>query len=261
METAEQISIRRAKLTDVEELAQLELKAWIAQYVSTEYGVSEEEIKQLDTSARIRDWKHILQSINYRVWLAINKSAKPVGFVAARQTDDEAELYGLWLLPGHSREVAWQLGLVAIDWLSAKKRITTRVAVHDRATLATLAQLKFEVNEAGPVDFIVLKSGTKMPTVEMQRMSQKNNNLGRKQNANVGRAKQLVRRTELGKKSGVRPSTIKHYTEFGLLPFSQEGERLSRRYDLQNSLQRLSEINKLRLAGYSLERVKKELKS
>ena len=35
---------------------------------------------------------------------------------------------------------------------------------------------------------------------------------------------------ELAKVSGVRQSTLKYYTEIGILPFTQEGERLLRKY-------------------------------
>ena len=51
---------------------------------------------------------------------------------------------------------------------------------------------------------------------------------------------------ELAKISGVRQSTLKYYTEIGILPFTQEGERLLRKYKKDEALQRLSEIQKLK---------------
>ena len=51
---------------------------------------------------------------------------------------------------------------------------------------------------------------------------------------------------ELAKVSGVRQSTLKYYTEIGILPFTQEGERLLRKYKKDEALQRLSEIQKLK---------------
>jgi ribosomal protein S18 acetylase RimI-like enzyme len=250
--------IRVANTADVNQLSKLELKAWIAQYVSEEYGVTEEEIEALDTSDRIRDWMHILRSENYRVWVALADQSNVVGFVAARKSEEEAELYGLWVLPSMDRKLASELGEIAIKWLSPNKRISTRVAVHDRDSLATYAKLGFDVNEHGPVDFILLKSGKRMPTVEMHKI-QSVSNPRRKIMKLSKQAPVLVRRAELGKKSGVRISTIKHYTEMGLLPFSQEGERLSRRYDLEFSMKRLKIIAQLRSEGNSLEQIKKEL--
>jgi len=35
---------------------------------------------------------------------------------------------------------------------------------------------------------------------------------------------------ELAKLSGFRQSTLKYYTEIGILPFTQDGERLLRKY-------------------------------
>lgn len=51
---------------------------------------------------------------------------------------------------------------------------------------------------------------------------------------------------ELAKISGVRQSTLKYYTEIGILPFTQEGERLLRKYKKDEILKRLSEIQKLK---------------
>jgi len=51
---------------------------------------------------------------------------------------------------------------------------------------------------------------------------------------------------ELAKVSGFRQSTLKYYTEIGILPFSQDGERLIRRYKKDEALTRLKEIKKMK---------------
>jgi len=51
---------------------------------------------------------------------------------------------------------------------------------------------------------------------------------------------------ELAKVSGVRQSTLKYYTEIGILPFEQAGERLIRKYKKDEALKRLEEIKKLK---------------
>lgn len=51
---------------------------------------------------------------------------------------------------------------------------------------------------------------------------------------------------ELAKISGVRQSTLKYYTEIGILPFTQGGERLLRKYNKDEVLNRLKEIKKLK---------------
>ena len=46
--------------------------------------------------------------------------------------------------------------------------------------------------------------------------------------------------------SGIRLTTLKYYTELGILPFSQDGERLTRKYKKEEALKRLEEIKKLK---------------
>ena len=50
----------------------------------------------------------------------------------------------------------------------------------------------------------------------------------------------------LAKVSGIRQSTLKYYTEIGILPFHQEGKRLIRQYKKDEALKRLKEIKKLK---------------
>ena len=61
---------------------------------------------------------------------------------------------------------------------------------------------------------------------------------------------------ELVRLTGVRYSTLKFYTEEGLLPFEQAEENLTRRYRRQESLQRIQEIRALRAAGRSVPNIK-----
>jgi DNA-binding transcriptional MerR regulator len=51
---------------------------------------------------------------------------------------------------------------------------------------------------------------------------------------------------ELAKVSGFRQSTLKYYTEIGILPFHQDGEGLLRKYKKDEALKRLEEIKKLK---------------
>ena len=47
---------------------------------------------------------------------------------------------------------------------------------------------------------------------------------------------------ELAEVSGIRLTTLKYYTELGILLFSQEGKRLTRKYKEKEALGRLKEI-------------------
>ena len=46
--------------------------------------------------------------------------------------------------------------------------------------------------------------------------------------------------------SGIRQTTLKYYTELGILPFNQEGERLTRKYNKEEALERLEKIKELK---------------
>ena len=51
---------------------------------------------------------------------------------------------------------------------------------------------------------------------------------------------------ELSEVSGTRLTTLKYYTELGILPFSQAGERLTRKYTEGEALERLDKIKELK---------------
>ena len=51
---------------------------------------------------------------------------------------------------------------------------------------------------------------------------------------------------ELAEVSGIRHTTLKYYTELGILPFSQEGERLTRKYTEGEALERLEKIKEMK---------------
>jgi len=51
---------------------------------------------------------------------------------------------------------------------------------------------------------------------------------------------------ELAEVSGTRLTTLKYYTELGILPFSQDGERLTRKYEKVEALERLEKIKELK---------------
>jgi len=51
---------------------------------------------------------------------------------------------------------------------------------------------------------------------------------------------------ELAEVSGTRLTTLKYYTELGILPFNQAEKRLTRKYNKEEALERLEKINKLK---------------
>ncbi len=61
---------------------------------------------------------------------------------------------------------------------------------------------------------------------------------------------------ELVRLTDVRYSTLKFYTEEGMLPFEQAGENLTRRYRREESVARIRHIKALRAEGKTIPEVK-----
>ncbi len=64
---------------------------------------------------------------------------------------------------------------------------------------------------------------------------------------------------ELVRLTGARYSTLKFYTEEGMLPFEQAGENLTRRYPREQSVERVGLIRSLRAAGKTIPEIKAAL--
>jgi DNA-binding transcriptional MerR regulator len=61
---------------------------------------------------------------------------------------------------------------------------------------------------------------------------------------------------ELVRLTAVRYSTLKFYTEEGMLPFEQAEENLTRRYRREETLNRIAFIKKLKAEGRSIPEIK-----
>jgi DNA-binding transcriptional MerR regulator len=62
---------------------------------------------------------------------------------------------------------------------------------------------------------------------------------------------------ELVRLTNSRYSTLKFYTEEGMLPFEQEEENLTRRFPREEAIKRIEEIQSLKKQGYSITEIKK----
>ncbi len=68
--------------------------------------------------------------------------------------------------------------------------------------------------------------------------------------------KKLLKPSVLAEKTGLRVSTIKFWTQEGLLPYEQGGARLMRRYPEREAIKRISEILKLKEKRLTLPEIK-----
>lgn len=64
---------------------------------------------------------------------------------------------------------------------------------------------------------------------------------------------------ELARLTGCRYSTLKFYTEEGMLPFEQTEENLTRRFPREIALARLEEIARLKKQGFRIPEIKERL--
>lgn len=62
---------------------------------------------------------------------------------------------------------------------------------------------------------------------------------------------------ELVRLTGSRYSTLKFYTEEGMLPFEQEEENLTRRFPREKAIARINKIQELKRQGCSIPEIKK----
>lgn len=72
-------------------------------------------------------------------------------------------------------------------------------------------------------------------------------------------ASEYVTIGELVRITASRYSTLKFYTEEGMLPFEQEEENLTRRYKREETVKRIEKIKELKSEGKSIPEIKKLL--
>lgn len=65
----------------------------------------------------------------------------------------------------------------------------------------------------------------------------------------------FLKLSELAELNGVRYSTVKYYSELGILPFEQKGKRLAKYYPIKEASQRLKEILKRRDRGETIPEI------
>ena len=66
---------------------------------------------------------------------------------------------------------------------------------------------------------------------------------------------------ELVRLTGARYSTLKFYTEEGFLPFRQEGQKLTRRYPREETVERIAFMKRLREEGKTIPQIRELLQN
>ncbi len=84
--------------------------------------------------------------------------------------------------------------------------------------------------------------------------------MSRQRSMEVIRQAEYVTIGELVRLTDVRYSTLKFYTEQGLLPFEQAEQNLTRRYRREESVERIELLRRLREKGKSVGEIKEMLR-
>jgi DNA-binding transcriptional MerR regulator len=79
--------------------------------------------------------------------------------------------------------------------------------------------------------------------------------MSRRRSLEVVMQAELVTVSELVQLSGMRYSTLKYYTEIGILPFNQLDMGLVRRYPRLYALERLEEIRSMKDKGMTIQQI------
>lgn len=85
--------------------------------------------------------------------------------------------------------------------------------------------------------------------------------MSRQRKLDVIQAEEYVTIGELVRLTGARYSTLKYYTEEGMLPFEQEEENLTRRYKRIKAIERIQWIKQMKDDGLSISQIKKALEA
>lgn len=84
--------------------------------------------------------------------------------------------------------------------------------------------------------------------------------MSRQRSMEVIEVSEYVTIGELVRLTNARYSTLKYYTEEGMLPFEQAEENLTRRYKREQSMAQIQKIKDLRQQGKSIPEIKAILK-
>ena len=84
--------------------------------------------------------------------------------------------------------------------------------------------------------------------------------MARQRSLEVIRQAEYVTIGELVRLTDVRYSTLKFYTEEGMLPFEQAEQNLTRRYRREESVERIELLRRLREEGKSVGEIKEMLR-
>lgn len=249
------MQIREATPNDVIGIVYVQATTWLTQYPNEELDISEADIRSIDWQGSIPGWQHMIKSHDYAVWVAAEEESV-LGFAVLTHDHGRAELYALYVLPDRQSQ---GIGSSLLDTVlqETDKDIFLHVATYNQRAQQFYNWYGFEKTGAyGVYEFPNKKT---IPTLHMYKPLRHSTSLTTSESEETAGIKRLITRKELAKINNMRESTVKWYTEIGLLPFEQSDKGRRRYYDSDLATLRLEHINKLQDQGYSLNDIQEEI--
>lgn len=247
------MQIREASEEDVIGIIYVQATTWIEHYPQHVAGITEEDIRQIDWQGKLPEWRHMIKSSDYSVLVAA-KDEEIHGFVAVAEAAEQQRRYilHLYVLPQKQHS---GIGAYLLDaCLQADEQdIWLDVAYHNYGAIRFYERYGFI--KTGAEGVYRLPSSKTIPTITMLLSRQPS---ARRTHAQSNSARRL-NRTQLARQLGLRESTVKWYTELGLLPYQQADTKRRRYYDPEEVSARLQNIHNLRAEGLSLEQIRQRL--
>ncbi|MEX0668457.1 MAG: GNAT family N-acetyltransferase [Candidatus Saccharimonadales bacterium] len=271
------VDFREATTDDITGIVYVQATTWLKHYPNKELGIREEDIKDIDWYSKQPMWQHAILSTDYQVWVAFS-GREILGFCSVATNQEKTVLENLFVLPEHQGQgIGSKLLELAINKYG---NISLHVATYLEDSINFYYQHGFK--STGFKGEYKLSGGKVIPTIEMsygsnsnldsqtthqatssltkpeERPEEREEKEKNKDQGETSEGKELINRKQLAEISGVRDSTIKWYSEIGLLDFEQTESGRRRYFDKDKSIDRLKEIGDLRSKGHSLDQIKSQ---
>lgn len=240
------MNIREAHENDVIGIVYVQATTWIAHYPNRALSITEDDIRNIDWHGKVPHWQHLIKSSDYRVWVAA-EGEYIRGFTAVSFSSSGHELYELNVLPEYQNQ---GIGSALLETVLNQfgEDILLQLATYNQA--AERLYERYGFTRTGTHGAYKLPGGKTIPTMHMRRSHS---------NDPDEAPATLVTRKQLAEASGLRESTIKWYTEQGLLPYTQQDAGRRRYYRAEEAQERLRYIQQLQEQGLSLKAIQDKL--
>lgn len=250
-------TIREATTEDVVGIVYVQATTWLSQYPNPEAGITEADLREIDWHGKLPQWQHMVKSHDYTVLVAASGD-QIYGFLSASMSESYTRINYLYVLPQQQRA---GLGTRLLNtWLELREDMDVWLEVVDYNREATRFYENHGFRPTGSRGAYRLPGGKTIPTIALwlSRAASERATPSGSEESEVS-APRLLNRAQLARELGVRESTIKWYSEQGLLPYHQSESKRRRYYDPNVAAARLEDIQHWQSQGLSLEQIRRRV--